>query len=347
LDDPIPECISTQTSEETIKVLVIGCGSIGRRHIANLNALGVSDISVVDPDEGRLEEVQARFKTRSWRTLGEALRAEPQAALICTPPHIHVALALEAVRAGCHCLIEKPISDRMEGLEALFDEAGSRGLKIAVGYNLRFHPGLVRLKELLALGGIGRAICVRAEVGTYLPQWRPWQDYRQSYTAKRKMGGGVILDLSHELDLARCLMGEVEQVFCVAGSLGPLDLDVEDTAEIILRFRSGAIGSVHLNMIQRTYSRSCKVVGTEGIVTWDLAEGILKCFSAKTGEWQAFQDDENLSHTYTAELKHFLHCISSTEEPIVTAMDGKQALKMALAAKQSAEIGQAVRIPGD
>src|SRR5262249_16912477 len=162
---------------------------------------------------------------------------------------------------------------------------------------------------------------------------RPWQDYRQSYTSKKEMGGGIILDGSHELDLVRSLLGEVKSVFCAAGSLGGLGVEVEDTAEITLWFQSGALGSVHLDMAQGSRTGYCKLVGAKGTIILDFTETVVKWFSAATNEWQASPYPNDSNQTYIAEMKHFLECARSDKEPLISAHDGRAALQIALAAR--------------
>jgi predicted dehydrogenase len=327
-----------------MKVLVVGCGSIGARHTMNLRALGVTDVILTDPDSARLKDVAIKHGAETASSFAAALCQKPDAVLVCSPPHLHLPLAMEAVRSGCHCFIEKPISDRLEGLDELFAEAEARRLILLIGYNLRYEPGIVEARELLALGCIGRVIYVRAEIGSYLAGWRPWQDYRQSYTAKKEMGGGVILDASHELDEVRFLVGEVDRVFCAAGKLSDLEIEVEDTAEITLWFNNGALGSIHLDMMEKAKSRSCKVIGTEGTIFCDLNEGLVRWYSASVKEWQVSRQTLDNNYTYVAELNHFFRCISGEESPRVTGEDGKKALQIALAAKHSAETGTVVRL---
>ena len=322
-----------------MRIVVAGCGSIGARHTMNLQALGVAEVLLTDPNPERLEEIARKYDVKTVPTLAEALKRQPQGVLICTPPHLHVPLALAAVRAGCHCFIEKPIADRIEHVDELLTEAGARGLQILVGYNLRYEPGYAAIEELLSRNAIGRLLYVRAEVASYLADWRPWQDYRLSYTARKAMGGGIILDASHELDLVRSLIGEVGRVFCAAEKLSELDVEVEDTAEITLWFKEGVLGSVHLDMIQRAKSRTLKLVGTEGTITFDLNEGVLGFYSAQTKTWERKQLPLDNNQTYVAEMKHFLACISGEELPRITGHDGKRALQIALAAKESSEAG--------
>jgi predicted dehydrogenase len=206
-----------------------------------------------------------------------------------------------------------------------------------VGYNLRFHPPLQILKQSIVDGKIGKLIGIRAEVGQYLPEWRPGTDYRSSVSAKGELGGGVVFELSHELDYALWLAGDVTSVTAQADRLSDLEINVEDTAEIILRFVNGAIGSIHLDMVQQPSTRYCKITGMEGTLIWDGTTDSVTMFSNKTGQWSVLHPGEKVDRNlmYVSELQHFFTCIRDRKAPLITVFDGKRVLQVALAALQS------------
>ncbi len=319
-------------------VFVLGCGSIGLRHIANLRKLGLEPILAFDPVPERLDRA-----VRDYQVVPAApeqgFGAAPAAVLVCTPPNTHLAIARLAVAAGAHLFIEKPIADRLDGLPEMLSEAKRRNLVVAVGYNLRFHAGLRRLKSMLEDGLIGKAIVIRGEFGQYLPDWRPGQDYRRAYTASAAAGGGIILEASHEFDYVRWLAGEVASVYCAAGHISHLEMDAEDAAAIVLRMHSGVIAELHLDCIQREYSRGCKVIGEEGTLVWDMTSG-LRLLHSNKWTYEALVPD--LNDMYLAEMRNFVSCIAQGHKPEVSGADGLRVLEIALAAKQSAALRQEV-----
>jgi predicted dehydrogenase len=151
------------------------------------------------------------------------------------------------------------------------------------------------------------------------------------------LGGGAVLELSHELDYARWLMGEVSGVTARVAHLSDLDISVEDLAEIVLRFENGALGSVHLDMLQRSPTRSCRIIGTEGTLTWDWSTHGVRCFSAAANEWEDLVPAQNLDRNdmYVAELKHFVDCIKGESVSLCTGEDGRRDLEIAAAVKES------------
>jgi predicted dehydrogenase len=173
---------------EQCSILVAGAGSIGRRHIGNLKKLGVTRLAACDPHPERLAYVSSEFQVECFPTLEAGLQEfRPKAVLICTPPVHHVAQAMQALRASAHLFVEKPLSNRLDGVEELREQAAKCGVVVQVGYNLRFHPPIERLKELVDSAAVGKILWARVESGSYLPDWRPWQDYRKSYTARREL----------------------------------------------------------------------------------------------------------------------------------------------------------------
>ena len=326
-----------------MRVFVLGCGSIGRRHIANLVALGVSDILAFDPSHERLSDIVARHRVRACQTEAEGLSARPDVVLVCSPPHVHVRQARAAVAAGSHVFVEKPLGHALDDVDCLLSEAAHAHRVLAVGYNLRFHQGLLCLKRIIDEGAIGHIICVRAEFGQYLPDWRPKDDYRSTYTARSAEGGGIILDASHELDYVRWIGGEVRTVSCTAARLSDLDIDVEDTAEITLHLEGGILAHVHVDCVQRGYTRRCTVAGTDGTLVWDYQYG-MRQFEGATGQWREWPIVTDTNQMYFDELAQFLKSARGEAAPMVDGLTGRRVLQIALAAKHAAKLGREVEI---
>jgi predicted dehydrogenase len=325
-------------SKKQPRFLVIGCGSIGKRHIGNLRALGAADMLAFDIRADRRHDVSSTFGIEALASLEAAWSYEPEVVLVTVPTSLHVPIALESVVRRCHFFIEKPLSSSWAGVERLLRAVRQNDLVTLVGCNMRFHPGLSTLKRLLGERAIGNLIAARVEVGQYLPDWHPWEDYRKSYSARRDLGGGVILDAIHEIDYIRWLMGEVAGITCLAGKLSKLDIETEDMAAILLRFENGTVGEVHLDYIQRAYSRTCQIIGEDGTLHWDYTAGAVRWFSAQTKQWKVYPNLEGweANQMYLDEMKHFLRCLAGEEQPALNVFDAARVLQIALAAKESA-----------
>lgn len=271
--------------------------------------------------------------------LEEALAQRPDAVLVCNPTSLHVETALRAARAGSHLFIEKPLSNSLDGLDALEQLAREKRLTVLMGFNLRFHPGLVLVKKLLEERRIGRLVSIRAQVGQYLPDWHPWEDYRESYSARRQLGGGVILDLIHELDYVRWLAGPVRQVVCFCDRISGLEIETEDTAELLLRFQDGAIGNIHLDYIQRYPTRDCTLIGESGTLIWDASANQVRLYAAGSPDWQVYTlGSFDRNEMFLSEMKHFLSCLEGRENPVCDLACGVEALRLALKAQESSQL---------
>jgi predicted dehydrogenase len=240
--------------------------------------------------------------------------------------------------------LEKPVSHTLEGLEELQAAVRRSGAQVLVGYQFRFHPGLRQLGRLVDEGAIGRLVSVRAHWGEYLPGWHPWEDYRQGYSARQDLGGGVILTLCHPLDYLRWLFGDVASLWAFTGQLSGLELSVEDTAEIGLRFAGGALGSLHLDYCQRPPSHHLEAIGTQGMVRWDNAGGAVQLYRAGDDQWSSFPAPSGFERNvlFLDQMRHFLAVARGEAEPLCTLDDGIQALRLALAANLSQSQGRRI-----
>lgn len=317
--------------------MVIGAGSIGQRHMRNLRLLGVENITAVDPDFERMRAAVDELQVLPASDLDEALGLKPQIVLVCTPPSLHMEQSLAAVRAGAHVFVEKPLSNNLDGIHELEDEAKQRSKIVQVGYNLRFIPALKTLKGIVDREELGRPLWARFEMGQYLPDWRPTQDYRLGYTARKELGGGIVLDASHEIDLALWLLGRATDLCCMAGKTSDLQMDVEDTATILLRFNSGAQADVHMDCVQREYSRGLKIAFERGTATWSFPQNVLRIFEVDESERLIYPpSDYAPNQMYIDEMQEFLCAVRDKAYPGSLA-EGKNVVRVALAALKSSE----------
>lgn len=327
-----------------MRFLICGLGSIGWRHLQNLDALGQSEIAVFRTGKGSLPDGSLSQRL-TFENLGQALLEwEPDAAIISNPTSLHLETALTAAEAGCHLLVEKPVAQQLEGLDRLGDALESRDRQALIGFQFRYHPGLKQARQLLMSGAIGQPISARAVWGEYLPDWHPWEDYRQSYSARSDLGGGVLLTLCHPFDYLRWLFGTVDRVTGVTRRSGALELDVEDAADVLLEFQSGLVGSVHLDYHQRPAQHNLTVVGSQGTLRWDNASGETQWWTDSERAWRHVPAPEGFERNdlFLEEMRHFLDVVRGTAVPVCSLHDGVEALRIALGALQSAEAGHGV-----
>jgi predicted dehydrogenase len=312
-------------------ILVVGAGSIGCRHAGNLRALGC-EVGVYDVSGERMRACCATTGSGEVPDLAEALASGAfNAAVICTPTVHHVPTAQACADAGLHLFIEKPLSDRLEGVDRLIDTVRSRDLMCMVGFNLRYEPGLVWLKQNLDPRTIAFG---RVEFGSYLPSWRPEQDYRLVYSARKELGGGIVLDDVHEIDYPCWIFGYPRRVSSTAGRFGNLDIDVEDTAEIQLIYPDRVI-TLHMDYLQRRYTRRAEFCTREGYsVSWVFGNAVTWT-DADGAHTHAYGADFRINDLYVAEMQDFLTTLAGGRTPPSTLENGAEILRIALQVKEA------------
>lgn len=342
-----------------MKFLIVGLGGIGQRHLRNLLAVfgEAAEVRAVSPrtnlpvltDKLTVEPgvtLQEKYGLHIYPTLEEGLAWGPQAVFICSPSSLHIPQALQAARAGAHLFIEKPLSHTLEGVEELVEEVEKRNLVAVVGYQMRFHPALRRLRALLQEKRVGNLLSVHAEIGEYLPGWHPYEDYRKMYASRSDLGGGVILSQIHEMDYLYWLFGLPRRLFALGGHFSRLEVDVEDTADVLLEFQAEGRSlpvSLHLDYLQRPPSRGCKVIGDAGKILLDFPTASVTVYDAdgQEAEKTVFADFQR-NEMFLAEIRHFLQALQGEPHDLVSLRDGIQSLRMALATKESLASGKIV-----
>ncbi len=321
--------------------LVIGCGSIGRRHISNLKTLGLEQVSAFDIRKDRREQTKADFDVKTHNTLQEGLSTNPDGVLICSPPHLHYDLALQALKNHSHIFIEKPISNTTKNLDNLINIAANKSKILMVGYNLRFNAALQEASRIITRGDIGRVLSIRSEYGQYLPNWRPNEDYRKGYITHDQTGGGIVLEESHEIDYVQWLGGETKKIFSTMGQVSDLEMQTEDMALMSLELADGILAQINVDCVQRGYWRQCKVIGTYGTLMWKSDTGI-KIVGDEPENTKHLKIVPDPNDAYIKELEHFIKCMEEGITPIVDGKKAKQVLEVALAAKESSLLGREV-----
>jgi predicted dehydrogenase len=320
-----------------MRFLIAGFGSIGRRHFRNLLELGEENIVLYRTGRSTLpDEEIAGYPVET--SLDAALAHQPNAVVVANPTALHLEVAIPAAERGCHILMEKPVSHdlaRVSELQAALDRSGAR---LLVGFMFRFHPGLQQIKAWLDAGAIGAPLSARAHWGEYLPDWHPWEDYRQGYAARADLGGGVVRTLSHPLDYLLWLLGDAEVTGAALSRQG-LDLEVEDSADILLRFNQGALASVHLDYVQRPPAHTLEITGEQGLIRWDFASGAARRYDVDQKEWETFNLSEGFDRNdlFLGEMRHFIDVMQGTTESVCTLAEGVRVQKLIDAVYAAAE----------
>lgn len=297
-----------------MKFLIIGLGSIGKRHQGNLETLGHEVIECHHDDD--LKQILDKNK--------------PDSVLICNPTSLHISTAMTVARAGYPIFLEKPVSHNLKEVDKLIQLIKQKKLIVQVGYNLRFEPELMKIKQQLVNKQFGRVYSARIVAGSYFPDWRPKIDYKQNYGARLDLGGGVVLDLSHEIDYAFWLFGKAKKVSAMIKKIPELEIETEALAQLNIEFESGIIAQVQVDYLSQDSRRNMEVVTEKETINWDYSK--LK------------KDGWNSEEMFIDELEHFIKAIKGEVKPSPTIEEGKYVLEIIEAAKKSSKTGKLIEL---
>ncbi|MCI8524667.1 MAG: Gfo/Idh/MocA family oxidoreductase [Oscillospiraceae bacterium] len=301
-------------------ILLAGLGSIGQRHLRALLALGVTDIRAFDPSEAQRERAKALYPALRLEPSYEAgLAGRPAAVYILTPPKMHIPMALQALESGCHVFSEKPLSDTLDGVDALQTKLAETGRTMAVGLCFRYHAGIRKARALLDAGAVGRLVSVRSLMGEHFPTVRP--DYKTLFSAKYSGA----FDLMHDLDLAMWFAGlPVRELHAVYGAYSDIGIEAPDVAEILIGFEGRCTATVHLDFFQQPRRRQVELLGTEGCIlvdfsAWDTCT--VRVYRAGSGAWEVETLATDRDDMFRDESRAFLTRIAGSPEAAVCGVE--------------------------
>lgn len=326
----------------TTRCVVVGAGSIGRRHMRNLAAAGVDTIALRTM-QGQSGDLTLCRAVQCWQ---EVKSFAPTVAIIANPTAMHVDAALIATQLGCHILVEKPVADRVESAMQLQTAVTKRKTTALVGYQFRFHPTLRMVRQWVQDGAIGDVVSAHAHWGEYLPDWHPGENHRVGYSARRELGGGVVLTLSHPMDYLRWILGEVTAVSAMTARRPGLTSDVEDVAAMTLRMANEAIVTMSLDYVERPARHTLHITGSAGTIFWDAATGVARMRRHGESNDLVAQPEPEFERNslFVEELRHFLACARGEEVPICTLKDGARSVAIAEAVFRAAREGRVVLV---
>ena len=335
-----------------MKALFIGLGSIGQRHLRNLATLD-PDIDLMAVRSIRTAptlsstnqviegvSIKDQYQITEFEDLDLALSHKPDMVFITNPTSMHVEVAREALKSGAYIFMEKPISHNNEGIKELLELESSFGReKICVGYQFRFNPALKFLEETLKNKVVGNVVSAQLINGEYMPGWHPYEDYRDSYAARQELGGGALVTQIHDFDYAIWLFGSPSAIFAVGGKLSNLEIDVEDSVQVLMKCKGIPI-NIQLDYLQWPPRRDIFITGDKGSIHCNLSsmEVVVNQREGQKIDTQTFPNF-NRNDLFLDEVENFLAFVNGQEAPKVNLKEGVASLHIALAAKNSMESG--------
>jgi predicted dehydrogenase len=318
------------------RVLVIGVGSIGERHVRCFLATGRAEVSIVETNESLAGDIARRYDVRSFQNIETALSQQPTAAVIATPAPLHVTQAATLAETGLHVLIEKPLSISLDGVSALCDLAARRAVTVGVAYVYRAFPVLAAMRQALQSGRFGTPRQLTAVCGQHFPTYRP--AYREIYYASRKAGGGAIQDaLTHVINLGEWLVGRVDRLVADAAHQVLPGVEVEDTVHVLTR-QGDVLGCYSLNQHQAPNESIISVICDQGTVRCEIHNNRWLWMTQPGSEWheEPFGPAER-DAAFVAQANAFLDAIERHAAALCSLDEGAQTLRVNLAILESVE----------
>jgi predicted dehydrogenase len=334
-----------------VKFLVVGLGSMGKRRIRCLKALNVEAVAGFDPRQDRCDEAAEKYDVKTFSSFDEALKMNPDAFVISTPPDLHMRYAKIAVERGKHFFCEASVTD--DGMADIITQLEKGDVIGAPSCTMRFHAAVKMIKEHVDRRTIGDILAFTAHTGQWLPDWHPWEDYRSYYVSKRATGACREI-VPFELTWLTWLVGEVSQVSAMRDKVSDLDCDIDDVYQLLLRTKSGVYGHLLVDVLARYPVRSLRLIGREGTIEWSAETKTVRIYSASTGEWSVAKEPEpkveaGYSHLspelmYIDEMRAFADACAGTAPYPYSMTQDHRLLEVLYAAERSSDGGQAQKL---
>ena len=310
-------------------ILIIGFGSIGRRHLKIIKKIRPAiKVNILIRPISLKKIKDQKLLNKTFTNIKDALDEGADAAIIASPANLHIKHSIEVLKAKIPVLIEKPISDNLKNCSELKQIMKNNNCLATVGYVLRHSKILNKFKKIINESHIGKSLYTEIKCGSYLPEWRKDIDYRESVSANSSLGGGVILELSHEINYANWLFGPFKNIKSISFNSEHLDINVEDIAKIIAINKNNLLVSIHLDFCSASNERYCKLYGSLGFINLDFNNQLITIKKNDSKETIKIEVDENYNDMYVNQMNDFLNCIENNSNPIVTIDDALDTLKL-------------------
>ena len=314
---------------------------MGRRRIRHVLELTDATVAIFDARADRTAEAADMFDVVPLGTVDGFGDFDPDGIFICTPPADHDFYLRWAIENGVHFMVEQPIAHRLGDLDSLLAGVTERRLVSHVSNNHRHSAETAAIKSVIDGGEIGRPVTAMVERGEWLPDWHPYEPYTDYYPARRARGGG--LDAICDIDWLRYLFGDVRAAKSMCAKKSDLDIDTFDLTQFLFEFDSNVQVSLHIDMLQRFYAASVKIIFEKGTLALDVPEASLRIFNADAGKWRDLPiDDDRDRHEsmqgkiafnfvepmYERDTKQFLDRLAMNDPDPTSLRDGIENLRV-------------------
>ncbi len=319
-------------------ILILGTGSVGKRHASNLSSLGCT-ISCMDPRADRLEEVKQEIDVvGTYISIEEAFSDSSRkfdGVVVASPPVYHVGQSIAALEREIPVLLEKPVSSDEASARRLQDVVNNTGIPLLLGYTWRWWSPLAKVQELLNQGVIGKLRYVQFMMSAHLADWHPWENYQDFFMASKALGGGALLDESHWIDLMLWFFGNPESLYAKVDRVSDLKIDTDDNVDMIITYKDGRYVSIHLDIYGRPHEKYIRFIGEEGTILWTADPNRVAVGKEWSQTWENYEFDCERNDMFMAVGKEFIDIINGVEVKTCCINDGVRVLSLIEAARQS------------
>ena len=334
------------------RILIVGFGSIGKRHLKIAQKIFPhAEIRILRSNSSKVAEFIS--SDIFFLKIEDAILFQPEISIVANPSPFHLDISIKLAKIGSHLLIEKPIADCSDRIFELIEVASKKNIQVLIGYNLRYLSSLQHFRDLIHEGILGKVFSIHSEVGQYLPSWRKEIDYRDAVSAQSSLGGGVLLELSHEMDYLVWIFGKIKWLSATNRRQSNLEIDVDDTSHLLFEFegvsgKDSILCSLSMDFLRHDKTRSCTVIGERATLRWNGMLGLVEIYYPDSESWEVLLLDKGeLEDSYTREWKHFLNCIKNDIRSINSVLESQYILNAIEAAKLSDESnGKRINVKG-
>ncbi|MBO6702591.1 MAG: Gfo/Idh/MocA family oxidoreductase [Pseudomonadales bacterium] len=320
-------------------VLVLGAGSVGKRHLKNFDDLGCV-VSAFDPREDRLHEAAGIVNLQdSYSFLTDVDWSKVDGAVIASPPSFHIEQCALLLEQGKHILLEKPVSPTLAEAESFLAKLEQSQVKLLLGYTYRWFTPVIEFRRRLEQEAVGTIYSCNFTMSAHLEDWHPWEKYTDFFMAHRELGGGALLDESHFLDLMLWFFGMPKSVFGKVAKISDLNISTDDNVDLVFEYEDGKMVTVHLDLYGRPHQKRITVVGSDGTLTWDAQTNVIQQSNAMDGDWDAHQIEAERNEMFVNLAEEFLQVMAGDCEPGCTLKDGLTVLHLIERIRESSQSG--------
>jgi len=328
-------------------ILILGTGSVGKRHARNLLSLGCT-ISCMDPRTDRLDEVKHEIDViGTYISIEDAFSESSEnidGVVVASPPVFHVDQSIAALEHEIPVLLEKPVSPDEVSAKRLQDVVNNTEIPLLLGYTWRWWPPLAKVRELIENKTIGKLQYVQFMMSAHLADWHPWENYWDFFMASKELGGGALLDESHWIDLMLWFFGPPESLFAKIDKISDLKIDTDDNVDMVITYKDGLCVTIHLDIYGRPHEKYIRFIGEEGTILWTADPNRVAVGKDWSQTWENYDFDCERNDMFVEVEKEFLDVLNGSDVKTCDINDGVRVLSLIEAARQSSTKGRVTEL---